>query len=285
MGMELRDRKYTSRNVQYLHDQMLYAGAKISFMGVGLGARIGVMDAKRPHYRRVKDFDLQASYFSRVFGAELFYKRYGRYYIANSPYGIGRVWNNANSGSRMETESAGLNLFLFMKDLTSLNESYSYQASFEQTEKQARSAGAFMIIAGADYSRLDSGLPVVPEYARLLMMFLNLYGITGWRFIGFSFGAGFAYTLVLAGDFFIAPVIGLAVHPYQMEFFTGTGTKKDFRIDSLKGFGRICAGYNGELFFTSVFVFFESIFYPCYRFKAEIWTGDLNVGIFSGIRI
>src|SRR4030042_5183526 len=38
MGMELRDRKYTSRNVQYLHDQMLYAGAKISFMGVGLGA-------------------------------------------------------------------------------------------------------------------------------------------------------------------------------------------------------------------------------------------------------
>jgi hypothetical protein len=284
-GFELRDYKYADRSIHYLRDQVLYAGAMIYYRGAGLGGRAGVMDAKKPYRRKVDDFEVMASYFSRSFGIELNYQWSGRYYIARSPYGTGRLWNNANQGSRMKDESAGVKLFLFMKDLLSLNKDYSYGSVYQQSGRQSKSCGTFLILAGADYDRLRTPAAIVPGYNQFLLMGLKLYGMTGWRFIGFSIGVGFAYALALPGNFYLAPLIALAVHPSQMEFFTPSGVKKDFRIHSMKGYGRITAGYDGERFFAGLFLLYESILYPAVRYKTVVWNMNLNAGIFTGTRI
>jgi hypothetical protein len=283
--MELRDRKYADRRVRYLRDQSLHAEAAISFMGAVAGGRIGVLDISNTQRRTVVNFEARAGYFARAFGAEAYYNQNGRYRITDSPYGIGALWNKTNSGAPVKTESAGLNLFLFMKDILSFNTDYSYGAAYHQTEKQGKSSGAFMLIAGADYYRLRSAVQVAPLYAEQLFMYQRLYGMKGWRFIGFYFGIGFAGTLVLPRGFYIAPLIAIAVHPYQMEFFTLTGTKRNFRIDSLKGQGRLGAGYDSGRFFVGLCINFDGIIYPCYRYKAELWNGDLNAGVFSGMRM
>ena len=172
-----------------------------------------------------------------------------------------------------------------MKDLLSLNKDFSYRSAFQQSERQQKSCGTFIILAGADYSRLRSPAALVPGYDRFLLMGLNLFGMTGWRIIGGSVGVGFAYTLVLPLNFFIAPLIALAVHPCQMEFFTPLGTKHDFRIDSMKGHGRINAGFNGERYFAGLSVTVEAELDPAERFHTVIWNVDLNAGLFAGVRI
>jgi hypothetical protein len=284
-GFELRNHKFADRSIHYLRDQVFFTGASVYYRGVGLGARTGVCDMKKPAQRVTSDFEVQASYFDRAFGAEAYYRQNGRYSIARSPYGTGSLWNRAKAGSHIRTEGAGANLFIFLKDLLSLNKDFSYGSAFQQSERQPKSCGTFIILAGADYFKLHGPGALVPGYDRYLLMGLNLFGMTGWRFVGGSFGVGFAYTLVLPSDFFIAPLIALAVHPYQMEFFTPAGTKHDFMIDSMKGHGRINAGYNGERFFAGLSVTVEAELDPAERFHTVIWNVDFNAGLFAGVRI
>lgn len=284
-GFELRNHKFADRSIHYLRDQVFFTGASVYYRGGGLGARAGVCDAKKPSRRVTSDFEVEASYFHRAFGAEAYYRQSGRYYIAHSPYGTGSMWNRAGAGSRIRTEAAGANFFVFMKDLLSLNKDYSYRSSFQQSDRQPKSSGTFIILAGVDYFKLRGPAALVPGYDRFLLMGLNLFGMTGWRFIGGSFGVGFAYTLVLPRDFFIAPLIALAVHPYQLEFFTPSGTKHDIRIESMKGHGRINAGYNGERYFAGLSVTIEAELDPAEQFHTVIWNVDLNAGLFAGVRI
>src|SRR5208337_1183498 len=112
-----------------------------------------------------------------------------------------------------------------------------------------------------------------------------LLGLKGWLFGGFALGVGFAYTLVLPANFYISTLLSLTVRPLQKEFYVLSGTKREFRIDSLKGSGKVNAYYNGGVFFTGLSVIYEGILTPCYRFKLEMWSGDLMVQFFSGIRI
>jgi hypothetical protein len=284
-GFELRNHAFADRSIHYLRDQTLQAGAAVYYRGAGISGQAGICDLKHPVQRVATDFKVEAGYFNRAFGAEAYYRQSGRYYIQRSPFGTGALWNKAGAGSRIRTEGAGATLFLFLKDLQTLNKDYSYGTANQQSGRQTKSCGSFIILAGADYSMLRGPVALVPGYDRFILMGLNLYGMSGWRFIGGFFGVGFAGTLTLPRDFFIAPLIALTVHPYQMEFFAATGTKHDFRIDSMKGFGRINAGYNGEHYFAGLSVSVEAELDPAERFQTIIWNVELNAGVFAGVRI
>lgn len=284
-GIELGDLSYGNRGLRYLRDQKLSTGMRLSFKGAGLYARIGVFDLDNPGRNAVSDFMVRGSYFSRVFGAEISYQRAGGYRIGASPFGTAMLWNRIRGGSSMKSESAGLSLFLFLKDLTSLNSDYSYGAAYEQNGRQEKSAGTFIILAGANYQLIRGPVPLVPADTQALCLYRKLFGLTGWRRTGFTIGIGFAGTLVFPRGFFIAPLIGLTFHPSQMEYFTIAGAKKAFRFDTLRGIGRINAGYNGDRFFTGISVNFEAFIVPSYRVRAELWTGDLTAGVFSGFRV
>ena len=284
-NLDLRDRKYGERTIRYRRDAELYAGAFVYYNGFGIGSRLGVADIKNPDAKKVEAFDVTASYFSRSFGAELYYGRYGRYYISSSPYGGAGLWNYLNRGSRMKSEAGGLNLFLFLRDFFTLNKSYSYSAAFEQAEKQVKSSGTLFFLLSGDYNRMRSDVSIIPLYAHELLMFTHLLGLKRWLFGGFAAGIGFAYTLVLPADFFISTYIALSIRPLQKELSTCSGTKREFRIDSLRGKGKIYAGYNSDPFFAGICLIYEGILTPCYRFKAEMWSGDLSVQFFSGVRI
>lgn len=285
MNLDLKDRKYAERATRYVRDAGLYTGAFAYYRNFGLGSRVGVMDIKNPGYKKIENYYLTLNYFSRAFGVEIYYNRLGRFNISDSPYGVGKMWNVLRKGSHMKYESAGLDLYLFMEDLLSLNKMYSYGAAFEQSEKQEKSGGTFFFKLAGDYIRMRNNRPIIPYQEHELLMYMRLYGLKGWMFGGFSFGVGFAYTIVLPADFFISMYISLMVRPLQKEFYALTGTKREFRIDSLKGKGKISAGYNGGPFFAGICLVYEGIMTPCYRFKAEMWSGDLAVEFFSGVRM
>ncbi|OHD68400.1 MAG: hypothetical protein A2W19_14380 [Spirochaetes bacterium RBG_16_49_21] len=285
MALDLRDRKFAERTIRYMRDEELYAGAAASYNNFGLAGRLGVFDVKNQNHKKVDSYDLKASYFSSAFGAELYYSRYSRFYISSSPYGIGRLWNDSHSGSGVKSEGAGLNLFLFMKDFLSLNENFSYNAAFLQTEQPVKTSGTLLVLLSADYLRVRNNVPLIPAYAHDLFLFMDLYGLKGWRFAGFGFGVGFAGTLVLPGDLFVSSSISLMVRPLHKEFYTLVHVNREFRIDSLKGQGKIYAGYNGGSFFAGVSFVLEAALIPSYRFKLEMWSGDLAMEFYSGVRI
>ena len=65
-GFELRNHKFADRSIHYLRDQVFSVGGSVHYRGVGLGARAGVSDAKKPARRVTSDFEVQAGYFHRA---------------------------------------------------------------------------------------------------------------------------------------------------------------------------------------------------------------------------
>ncbi len=284
-NLDLRDRKYSERTIRYLREEKLFPGAAWYYHGFGVASRVGAVDIGNQNNKKVEDFTITGSYFFRPFGAEFSYGRNSRYTISSSPYGVARLWNGMNDGSRMKSETAVLNLFLFLSDFFTLNKNYSYRAAFEQSEKQVKSGGTFFFLLSGDYHQTKSDRPIIPAFAHGLLMFSRLPGLKGWLFGGFAFGVGFAYTLVLPADFCISTYISLAVRPMQKEFYVVSGAKREFRIDSLKGTGKVNAYYNGAAFFAGISAIYDAVLTPCYRFKLEMWSGDLILQFFSGVRI
>ena len=290
MDLDLVDRKFANRTIRYMRDEDLYAGVSVYYKNFGIGSRIGVMDTKNQRRKKVEDFDLTAHYYSPAFGVELLYRQYGWFYVTSSPYGVGKLWNALNDGLRMKSESAGINMFLFIqdiftKDIVTLNKNFSYGAAFEQTEKQVKSGGAALVEISGNYHRMRNNIPIIPVYAHELFMYMTLYGLRGWQIAGFGIGVGLAYTIVLPRDFFISALLSLSFRPSWRELYTFPYAKREFRIDSLRGKGKIYIGYNADSFFTGVSFIFEGIITPCYTYKAETWSGDLSLEFFAGVRI
>jgi hypothetical protein len=285
MSLDLRDRKFSERTTRYMRDRELFAGVGVYYYGFGVDARLGVLDTDDQNNKKVECYDLRAGYFSRAFGAEVYYIRSGRMHITSSPAGTGRLWNESNSGSRIKSEQAGLNLFLFVKDLNSLNKNFSYNAAFFQSEGAVKTSGTVLVLLSGDYERMRSSVPLIPTYARDLFLYLDVYGMSGWLFAGLGFGVGFAGTLALPRGFFVSALISLMVRPLQKEFYTLRSAKREFRIDALKGRGRVYAGYSGASFFTGISLDMKAFLTPCYRFKLEMWSGDIYASFFSGVRI
>jgi len=285
MSLDLRDRKFSERTTRYMRDRELYAGIGVFYYGFGVDARLGALDTQNQNNKKLECYDLRAGYFSRAFGAEIYYSRFGRLRITSSPAGVGKLWNDSNSGSRIRSEQAGMNLFLFVKDLSSLNKDFSYNAAFFQSEGVVKTGGTVLVLLSGDYERVHSSVPLIPAYAHDLFLYMDVYGMSGWRFAGFGFGVGFAGTLALPRGFFVSALISLMVRPLQKEFYTLRHAKREFRIDALKGRGRVYAGYNGASFFAGISLDVKAFLTPCYRFKLEMWSGDLSASFFSGVRI
>lgn len=77
---------------------------------------------------------------------------------------------------------------------------FSYRAALLQTEWQKRSAGSFLYGGNIYTGHVQGDSALVPK---VLSSAFPAAGITRIRFTGFGPGAGYAYTLVMGGHFFL----------------------------------------------------------------------------------
>ncbi len=119
---------------------------------------------------------------------------------------------------------------------------FSYRAALLQTEWQKRSAGSFLFGGNAYTGSAKGDSALVPK---VLQGSFPEAGIEQIRFTGFGPGAGYAYTLVMGGHFFITGSLIANLNLCFTEEKTASGSVKKTDISPTTNY-KAAAGYNSS---------------------------------------
>lgn len=182
------------------------------------------------------------SYYTR-FGYDLYFQRYsGFYYEDPAIIDTGGVVHQRITRPDLTLFGFGFNAYyIFSKKL-------SLGASFKQTGRQVRTAGAFLSMLSYYYSGINSNGHLVPEDR--LYDFYHVRNLKGGRFNTLVISPGYALSIV-KNKFFVTGVLftGLGYQYQQIEFLNDYLERSS---PSFKFNLRLSSGYNGDFFFADV---------------------------------
>lgn len=168
---------------------------------------------------KTKSIDFQYHYYGRSFVFDFFFQNYKGFY---------REDDKQEEVFHIYPDIRIVQYGIFSQYVLN-NKKFSYQAAFNQSEKQLRSAGSFQLGGGLYYNRVRSDSTItLPDNK------LNNYQI--------SISGGYAYTWVIKRNFFTSLSVSLGVN-------FGAKTINDFgkKVEvSPSVFPRFSMGYNGK---------------------------------------
>lgn len=198
---------------------------------------------------KTKSFDFQLHDYGRKFVFDLFVQRYKGFYMEDE-----KAKKEYVLCPDLRVRQYGANgQYIFN------NKRFSYKAAFNQSEKQLRSAGSFLIGAGIYHSKIQSDSSFVYNNRRTLENFQ--FGISG----------GYVYTWVLGKRWHItlATTVGIS---FGCETFSRFG--KDRLEISPTVLPRFAAAYNHDNWALSL-SFVANVNFPAFK-------DEETLGLFGG---
>lgn len=218
-------------------------GFNYKFVGLALSFGLPRSPSSIAKYGQTDILDVQVSSFGRRIGFDCFLQGYRGYYMANP--GDHMDWNESYFPQSRDLQilSFGAQAFYMFN-----SEEFSYKAAYQRTMVQKRSAGSFSsgIYFYQDKVTSDNGF-VPREITDSVWADFDLK-----EFSAFSIGvtAGYQYTFVIKGNFFISlqgtPGVGL-------RRFSGSTVSDDLGIvDQLAGqfLAKAALGYEFKHFYV-----------------------------------
>ena len=193
-------------------------GLSVSYKRLSLSGGMGLNFLRDPERGKTKIIDFQYHIYGRRFILDLFFQNYKGFYKEEDEYTI-IIYPNLRL-----VQYGIFGQYIFN------NRKFSYRASFNQSERQLRSAGSFQLGGGFYYNQIssDSSLVINEQQHRL-----NNYQ--------FSISGGYIYTWIIKKNFYatIGVSVGLNLGTETME------NLKNIEV-SPSMFPRISMGYNGR---------------------------------------
>jgi hypothetical protein len=238
------DKDYSSKNIAYLPNPSLCAGAGISWWIFGFSFHTAVTPLRDTgEYGKTTFTDMQFNYYFRKFGFDLFYQRYRGFSLEESrSHGIPRGYPGSTRPD-MAITTLGGNLFYVFSD------GFSYNASFKQTERQTRSGGSFILMLSVANLNIRSRWSLIPPAQEIF------YGMdTGFKsgnFTSFGISPGYAHTFIFRRDIYITPSICLGTGIMRKSYRVTVGERNKLGSFIKVNF-RLAVGYNSERWFYGV---------------------------------
>jgi len=211
-------------------------------LGFEVTFAVPVDQKKTSLYGTSNALDIQVNMLSKHWGADVFYQRYGGFYLIDPTVTI-PASQPLPQRPDLVTENVGLNgIYFFNK------KKFSFRSAYNFAERQRKSAGSFLL-AGTLNSyelRTDSSLygsKYEPVYGKAS-------DVTRYRTTSFSISPGYSYTVVVKKFFLNASLsVGPALH-----FISYEAPGKAGDLQKVNAFSdiRIGMGYNGKRFFSGV---------------------------------
>lgn len=177
--------------------------------------------------------------YGNKFGFEGYYQDYRRFYYHYK--GDERLLKNYNSDIR--AYQIGMN-FIFIPN----GKKFSYNAAFNQTVLQKKSAGSFMLIPSLRFDEIKSQ-NLIPDSVKQYYGVIN--DLQRNRNYAFTIQAGYGFNLTK--DFFYfsgAALIGSGIQTQTYSYPLGKFYKMSL---PLVGRAKASLGYNGKIIFTGIF--------------------------------
>ncbi len=186
----------------------------------------------------------------RTFGLQFFWIRYhGLYLDTLDRYGIfDDMYKKGIDDAFVIRPDLKLNNIGFTTNFI-VNQSFSLNAAFEQTERQKQSAGSFMFLMGANYNSIENNIGeslIIPSQQPFFPRTSDLYSL---KSISFKIAPGIGYAFIIKKYFSIATTLQGGPN-FQFKWFKiDTSDRTHFSPWlSLYYGGKIALGYNAKRF-------------------------------------
>lgn len=253
MSLEFQDKNKSGLPLIYNPNAMLYAGIDMNFRVLGLSVlfKIPPDESLVKRFGETKFINLKLGFHTSHISFETYFQRYTGFYLFNAVKIFNATGQNQNNGFQdslpqmpdLRVTTLGMNLCLQWSGKMSLS------AAFNQTKRQLKNAGSFLLLLSGQYTGISNNDTLVPRVA--LNELQNLARYRSGVYNTFSFMPGYGYTLVLNRQFFLT-LLGFAGAGLQQQY-NEYHDDKEFKIKgtyklSIKG----SAGYNSDIFFAGL---------------------------------
>ncbi len=211
-------------------------------LGVEVTFAIPIDEKKTALYGTSHAFDLQVNLLTKHWGADVFYQRYGGFYLtdsdnpvpANTPY---------PQRPDLVTENFGINgIYFFNK------KKFSFRSAYNFAERQKKSAGSFLLAGTLNSYHLETDSVLYGK--RYQPLFGKDSDTKEFRSTSFSVAPGYSYTLIV-GNFFLNGALSVGPALYFVEYNVQGVTGQVQKVNSFSDL-RVGFGYNGARFFSGV---------------------------------
>ena len=175
----------------------LGVGVNYKFIGIALSYGLPKSQSSIDKYGNTNSFDIQMSFFGKRIGFDGYLQGYKGYYMANPQDHVDWEEDYYPTVSDLRIMSIGVNAFYIFN-----NKQFSYKAAYLRNVVQKKSAGSFSagIYFYQDLVNSDNGF--LPE--EISDSIWTAFDLKQFNAISLGVSAGYQYTFVIRGNFFIS---------------------------------------------------------------------------------
>jgi len=247
--INLREFGEADNTVEYFPNESVKIGGGFYYKSIGIAVtlRLPVSDAEKENKGDTRTIDTQVNLYTRAFNIDAFQQFYSGYYLNNHREVMPshqQSFSNYPIREDLRMINYGIN-FTYVFN----HKRFSYRSAYLLSERQARSAGSFLL--GSSFS----GIRTRGDSSFTNTEIDSISGYTGMRFnevraLSFGITAGYTRTFVIKRNFFIngsiqlGPVINFA----RLRDEENNADQQADRV-GLKSLVRFAAGYNHPKFY------------------------------------
>ncbi|MES2730311.1 MAG: DUF4421 family protein [Bacteroidota bacterium] len=275
----LRSKIGAKEKVSYAPNVQGTYGFSLYYRKLGLDLSLGLPASNRENtlFGKTRFFDFQVNSYGKKIGYDISFQSYKGFYQANP----GDFDKSLKSWSAMKGYPQRPDLRCFNFGLNGYYvfnyKKFSYQAAFDQTERQLRSAGTFLVMGSSFFTRIRSDSTLFPSASTPAegLAFKEGY------FYTLAVAPGFAYSLIIKENFYLSPSICWGLGIRQQSYDIDAQRYKGMAIGQKINF-RLAAGYYGQQVFAGINMVLDNN-----RIGMEnvlLTTSAVNIRLFVGYR-
>jgi len=205
-------------------------------------------------FGKTKATNLVFNFQKRVFGMQFYWTHYdGLYLDTLDRYGIfDDMYKQGVDSAYIIRPDVKFNNIGFQTHFV-FNKSYSINAAFEQTERQKESAGAFMLLVGANYMGVNNTKGNSLILASEQEYFPRTKDLYNLGTVSIKVAPGLGYSLIFARYLSLSVVL-LGGANFQFKWYDLEGYSRT-RFGPWMSFyyqGKVALGYNGKVLFANL---------------------------------
>ncbi len=221
--------------------------------------------------------DWRLNFAFKQFHVKLNYARFKGFFIEDSRE-VNPSWNEGDpfyQKPELISQNIGVNFTWIINP-----DDFSLVAAYDQTERQEKSGGSFLIGAAASETLFEDQDQIIPTNVQ--GPFGQHQHITEGRFQSFTVKAGYGYTFVLAKKYFAA-LSGQFGFGRQYMKIKGTDFSDSTWAPAKKGDLIVSLGYNGDDYYSGLFASGDQTDYK--TGEMEIAVNQWMVRAYFGFRL
>ena len=251
-------------------------GIGVYYRKLGLEFSVGLPAGDRENtlFGKTKSFDFQINSYGQKLGYDVSFQSYRGFYRKN-PREFDAQWSVIRGYPQradLRSLNVGLNVYYIFNQ-----SQFSYQAAFNQTERQLRSAGSLLLLSSLFHSRLRSDSTLYPVSGTAPQGIAFEDG----SFNILAFAPGYVHTFVVNKDFYVSPSLfwGLALR--QQNYRVDNRYRSGLDVGQKINF-RVAAGYYGRKIFAGINFVLDNNRMDLENVRLK--TSSVNTKLFVGYR-